>query len=103
DRLAQNGIRDADDGGLPNPRQGVEDVLDFLGAYLLSPRLDDIILAAQEVKIALLILPEKVPTVKDLFPGIGAGSQATIGCLWIFPVSLHDMTAPDHELTGLAR
>ena len=103
DRLAEHGIRNADDGCFRDLVQGVQDVLDFLGAHLLAPRLDDVVPAAHEVQVAFFVGLEEVAGVEHPFPGQGSGLQDPVRLLGLVPVSLPDVGAADHELADLAR
>ena len=51
----------------------VEHVLDLLGRDLLAARLDDVVHAADEIEVALVVEPAVVAGVEHLSPGSGPG------------------------------
>ena len=59
DRLAEDRVGHADDRRLAHAGELVEHVLDFLRAHLLAAGLDDVVLAADEIEVAVLVGPEE--------------------------------------------
>ena len=55
DRLAEHLVGHADHGRLADAADRVERVLDLERAHLLAARLDDVVAAADEVEVAVLV------------------------------------------------
>ena len=91
DRHAEDRIGHADHRRLADAGQRIEDVLDFLRADLLAARLDDVVLAADEIEKAVLVGAEQVAGVEHLLPRERPGPQRLVGRLGVFPVALHHM------------
>src|SRR5207237_148091 len=64
DRLAEDRVGHADHRDLAHPSELVDDVLDFLRAHLLAARLDDVVLAADEVEKACFVGAEEIARVQ---------------------------------------
>ena len=102
DRHAEHRIGHADDRRLADAGERVEDVLDLLRAHLLAARLDDVVLAADEIEKAVVVGAEKVAGVEHLLPGMRAGLQRPVGRRLVLPVALHDVRPADDELADHA-
>ena len=96
--MTEDRIRHADDGDLGDARQRVDDVLDFLRRDLLAARLDDVVLAADEVEEALSVGAEKIARVQHALPFVRAGAKRAGGGFGVLPVALHDVCAANDEL-----
>ncbi len=103
ERRAQHRIGDADDHGLLHPLQLEQHALDFLGADLFAARLDDVVLAPDEIEKAVGIGSEEVAGVQNLFPGVGAGAQRSVGGVGVAPIALHHMGAANDEFADHVR
>src|SRR2546430_11763443 len=57
----------ADDRRFPHARQGVQHILNFTRSHFFAPTFDDIVLAADEVKIALLVGAKQIAATADPF------------------------------------
>ena len=76
DRHAEHRIGHADDRRLADAGQRVEDVLDLLRAHFLAARLDDVVLAADEIEEAVGVGAEEVAGVEHLLPRVAGRAAA---------------------------
>ena len=101
--LSEQAVRHADDGRLADARRRVEDLLDLARDDLLAARLDQVVVAPDEVEVPLLVAPEEIAGREHALPRPAAGPQPLALSLGVVPVALHHVRAPDHQLADLAR
>src|SRR5207237_1817371 len=102
DRLAEDRIGHADHRDFAHARELVDHVLHLLRTHLLAARLDDVVLAADEIQVALVVRAEEVTRVQHALPWIRAGLEHARGPFLVRPVALHHMRATDDELAYFA-
>ena len=98
DGRAENRVGYAHDRDLANAGEPIDRVLHFPRAHLLAAALDDVVLARDEIQIAVIIRPEEIAGVQHSLPGIWAGAQHAIARGRIVPIALHHVRAAHDEL-----
>ena len=93
--LAQLG-RHGDDGAVQHAVVTLDDILHFLGGYVLAAAADDIFLAVHEVEVVVVIQPAQVAGEE---PAVAEGGG---GFRWVAPVAGHGGGVADGDFAGLA-
>src|SRR4030081_28522 len=102
DGLSEECVRNADHRHLEHPGQPVERVLDLARAHLFAARLDDVVLASDEVQIPFGVAAEDVARIEHALAGQRPGLEALRRLDGLLPVAAHHVTAADHELPSSA-
>src|SRR5580658_858226 len=64
DCLSKHFVRNTDDRSLRHSWNRMKDIFNLSWTYFLSPCLDNVVLAANEIQVPFLVHPEQVPGVK---------------------------------------
>ncbi len=97
DFLAERSVGQADDRRLQHARMLVEDLLDLPGVDVEPAPDNQVLLAVDDVVVAVLVHGGEVPGPE---PAVDQGGRRLGG---LVPVALHDIVAVDGDLTWLAR
>ena len=100
DRHAEDRVGHADHGRLADAGKRVEDVLDLFRRDLLAARLDDVVLAPDEIEEAILVAAEDVPGMEDFLARHRSRPEHRVGGGLVLPVALHHMRAANHQFAG---
>src|SRR4051812_20150715 len=89
DGLSEDRVRNAHHRRLEHAGQAVERVLDLARAHFLAARLDDVVLASDEVQIPFRVAAEDVARIEHPLARQRPGLQALVGLRGLFPITAH--------------
>ena len=85
-------------------RASADRVLDLARAHLLAAALDDVVLAGDEVQVAVGVGAEEVARCRaPSRPGSGRARRRSAVSSGLLPVAAHHVAAADHQLAGRCR
>ncbi len=102
DRLAEQGVVHADDGGLKHAIERMQHVFNFTRADFFAPAFDDVVSPRHEIQPAFFVGAKQVARIQHHFTGNRPRTQTLRGLLGLAPVSAHHMAAADDQLAGAA-
>src|ERR687888_202147 len=94
-------VRDADHGHLLDLRMAVQDLLDIRGIHVEPGHDDHVLLAIDDLEIALAVHLGDVPAMQPP-NAVLVLSDHLVGLFFLVPVAQHHLGAGDRELPGLA-
>src|SRR5207237_6860456 len=93
-------VRHAYDSRLRNRSHREQHLLDLTRRHLLAARLDDVVLAADEIEISIRIAPEQIACVQYALAGKASRTQHACRFPRALPVTGHDVRSADDELSN---
>ena len=99
DGLAQDFVGHAHDRRFGHAVQPMQDFLDLARTHLLAARLDDVVLAADEIQIALIVGPEQIAGVEHHLTGQRARLEDPARFVRQLPVAFHHVRSANDQLT----